>query len=292
MLNGIIYVPIGTVKATVQIIHGMCEHIELYDEFMSVLAENGIAAFACDQLGHGRTALENELGFIAAEHGSELLINDAYLFAKEFVGDYSGVPHFIFGHSMGSFTARIVSERYPEICGGLILAGTSGPQPAALLGRAVTDIEGIVRGADHRSESSQKLFYNLYNRRFRGERRDYAWLSHDADVISEHENDELFNFTYSVGAMNDVVRLCLLCNEDEWYDNFRKDCPALIISGEEDPLGGYGKGVLEVFRRLDKTAPGNITFKLYSGARHELLREGCKYGVTADILAWINRYIR
>ncbi len=289
-LNGIVYVPIGTVRATVQIIHGMCEHIELYSELMSALAENGYAVFAHDQQGHGKTArgLE-ELGFFAEEDGDSLLIEDARSFADEFIGSYSGVKHFVFGHSMGSFTARICSEQYPEMADGLILEGTSGPQKAAPLGIAVTDVKSLFQGSDHRSESAQRLFYDIYNMEFRTEKKDYSWLTSDPSVIESHEKDELFNFTFSVKAMNDVVRLCTRCNTDEWFSSYRSDCPALIISGGHDPLGNFGKGVLEVFHRLEAAAPGNITFKLYSSARHELLNESCKSTVISDILTWLNR---
>lgn len=288
-LNGIIYVPVGTVKATVQIIHGMCQHIELYDEFMSRLAENGYACFAHDQLGHGKTAGTTEgLGFFAEEDGDKLLVRDAYRFACEFVGDYSGVKHFVFGHSMGSFTARILSVEHPDIVDGMILAGTSGIQKAAPIGIAFTDVKSRVQGGDHRSESAQRLFYDMYNQHFRAENRDYSWLSTLPEEIEAHEKDELFNFTFSVKAMNDVVRLCSECSSDEWFSNFRRDCPTLMLSGENDPLGDFGRGVLEVYKRLSAISPDNVTFKLYSNARHELLHEYCKNTVIADILKWIH----
>ena len=292
-LNGVIYVPIGTVRATVQVIHGMCEHIELYDEFMSTLAAHGIAAFAHDQLGHGKTAEGlSGLGFFAEENGGELLVEDAYRFAEEFINDYSGVKHFVFGHSMGSFTARLLSEKHPETVGGMILAGTSGPQRAAPLGIAVTDVKSRVQGSSHRSNSAQRLFYDVYNHVFKDEDKDYSWLSTDPAVIEEHERDELFSFTFSIKAMNDVVRMCTECNTDEWFESFRRDCPTLIISGENDPLGNFGKGALEVYRRTHAVSPENVTFKLYGGARHELLREGCKQVVMTDILTWINNNIQ
>ena len=288
-LNGVIYVPVGTVKAAVQIIHGMCERTELYDDLLSKLASHGYAAFCHDQLGHGAAAAASDsLGFIAEENGAELLIHDARAFSEEFLPDYAGVPHFLFGHSMGSFTARICSERFSKMADGLILAGTSGPQKAAPLSIAVTDVKSLVQGGEHRSESAQRLFYDIFNAAFRSEeRRDYSWLSTDPDIIKAHEQDPLFNFTYSVSAMNDVVRLCTMCNEDSWFENYRRGLPALIISGEKDPLGSFGKGALEVYKRIEAVSPGSVTFKLYRAARHELLNEYCKPAVIDDILTWL-----
>ncbi|MBQ1545915.1 MAG: alpha/beta fold hydrolase [Clostridia bacterium] len=287
-LNGVIFMPIGTPKATVQIIHGMCEHIELYESFMSFLAENGYAVFAHDQLGHGTTAGNtDELGFIAAGNGSELLVSDSHKFAEEFLLDFKGIKHFVFGHSMGSFIARICEDMYHEMTDGIILAGTSGVQRAAPIGIAVTDIKSRVQGSEHRSQSAQRMFFEYYNHEFRKEKKDYSWLSSDPDVISAHECDKLFNFTYSVSTMNDVVRLCKQCSCDDWFDRYRANCPALIISGEHDPLGNFGKGVLEMYKRLKEIPDSDITFKLYRGARHELLNERCKAEVIGDILRWL-----
>ena len=292
-LNGIIYVPIGTVKAAVMIIHGLCEHIELYDRFMTKLAENGIAAFAYDQQGHGKTAAaSSELGFFAEDDGAQLLIDDAHIFAEEVFADYTGIPRLVFGHSMGTFTARLLCEEYPGTVDGLILAGTSGRQPGAALSIALTDVKSRVQGGAHRSQSAQRLFYDIYNLTFRDESKDYSWLSTLPEVIEEHENDELFNFTFSVKGMNDIVRLCTRCSTDEWYENFPKDCPVLLISGEHDPLGNFGKGVLEVYKRLkDVTSEDNVTLKLYRNARHELLHEYCTETVINDIITWIERKV-
>ncbi len=286
-LNGVIYVPIGTVRATVQIIHGLCEHIGLYDEFMSALAEHGYACFMHDQLGHGNTAAnKDELGFYAEENGDRLLIEDARRFALEFLPDYEGVAHYIFGHSMGSFIARLIAGEYPSDTDGIILAGTSGPQRAAPIGLAVTDVKSRIQGGEHRSQSAQRIFYDMYNLHFRKEARDYSWLSTLVDVIDEHERDELFNFTFSIKAMNDVVKLCAECNKDEWFESFRGSCRVLLISGENDPLGGFGKGALEVCRRLNDES--RVSFKLYSGARHELLHEYCTETVIRDVLKWLS----
>lgn len=287
-LFGAAYVPIGNVKATVQIIHGLCEHLALYDEFMSRLAENGYFCFMHDQLGHGRTAggLDG-LGFFAEENGDRLIVEDAHRFALEFLPDFAGIPHYIFGHSMGSFVARICAVEYPETADGIILAGTSGPQRAAPLSSAVTDVKSRVQGGDHRSQSAQRIFYDTFNRHFRAENRDYSWLSTLPDVIEAHERDELFNFTFSIKAMNDIVKLCMECNTDEWFDSVSPSLRTLIISGENDPLGNFGRGALEVYKRVSEKSGSNASFKLYGGARHELLNEHCKYGVISDILKWL-----
>ena len=54
----------ATVKAVLQIAHGMAEHLERYEKFADRLCENGIAVFINDHLGHGKSVKnDDELGF-------------------------------------------------------------------------------------------------------------------------------------------------------------------------------------------------------------------------------------
>ncbi|MBQ3970165.1 MAG: alpha/beta fold hydrolase [Clostridia bacterium] len=291
-LYGKIYVPIGTPRATVQIIHGMSEHIELYEELSDKLAKQGFAVIIYDQLGHGKTAgaLEN-LGFFAEENGDRILVEDAFGFVRELLEDYSGIPHILFGHSMGSFVARICAEKYPQMADALIIAGTGGPQKAAPLGLAITDLGSKVKGTEYRSDLTQKAFMDIYNTEFKEEKNDYSWLTRDPETILRHTNDERFNFTFSLKAMNDLVMLSTECNSEQWFDEYRKDLPTLIISGEKDPVGENGKGVMEVFKNLESRGVSDLSFKLYRDCRHELLNELNKEEIMDEIICWINNRI-
>ena len=54
----------GKIKAVFQIIHGMREHIDRYDDFATFLANNGILVVGSDHLGHGKTApTEQDFGY-------------------------------------------------------------------------------------------------------------------------------------------------------------------------------------------------------------------------------------
>lgn len=291
-LFGKIYIPIGTPKATIQIIHGMSEHMELYDEFMAMLAKHGFVAFIHDQLGHGKTAgTTDKLGFFSEENGNKLLVNDAFAFANELLESYCGIPHVLFGHSMGSFVARICSEKYPQMADALIMLGSGGSQRGSQLGLAITELGSKMKGLDYKSELTQKVFFDIYNYEFKEEKNDFSWLTRDKAAIDRHINDEYFNFTFSLKAMNDLVMLSTECNSDEWFDNYRTDLPTLIISGEKDPVGEQGKGVMEIFKKLEEHGVSDLSFKLYSDCRHELLNELNKDEVMEDILCWINHRI-
>ena len=49
----------GEIKGIVQIVHGMVEHIDRYDEFANFLAQQGIVVVGNDHLGHGASVAQD-----------------------------------------------------------------------------------------------------------------------------------------------------------------------------------------------------------------------------------------
>ena len=65
------------------------------------------------------------------------------------------------------------------------------------------------------------------------------------------------------------------------------DFPVLIISGAKDPVGFFGKGVMDFADAL--TANGlNPEVYLYPGLRHEILNEDERAKVYYDVLCFLN----
>ena len=65
-------------RGVVQLIHGMAEHIDRYDDFARFLADTGYLVAGHDHIGHGDTAGAPERrGVIDAEGGADAMIEDA-----------------------------------------------------------------------------------------------------------------------------------------------------------------------------------------------------------------------
>ena len=47
-------------KGVIQVVHGMLEYIERYDEFAKAMAENGYFVIGHDHLGHGDSVKDSE----------------------------------------------------------------------------------------------------------------------------------------------------------------------------------------------------------------------------------------
>lgn len=67
--------------------------------------------------------------------------------------------------------------------------------------------------------------------------------------------------------------------------------PLLILSGEEDPVGNYGKGVKNTYSGLLKAKVTDLTLKLYKDGRHEMINEINHREVYQDLLGWIMKYM-
>lgn len=290
-LAGWVYLPKDTEpRGFFHIVHGMTEHIGRYDKILSDLAKRGWISFGYDNLGHGRTAREkNELGFIAEKRGWELLAKDvrAYSDAVRSTFGSKELPYCLMGHSMGSFIVRLAAERFvaPD---RLIIMGTGGSNPIAGLGILLTKLIGVFRGKHHVSPLVLKLSFGNYNGRGTAEETEIPgyWLTRDVETRKKYNADPFCSFKFSVSAMGDLIRLLKEVNRTAWFQRISADLPILLISGEEDPVGDYGKGIRQVESRL-QTNGKNVTCKLYPEARHEILNDFIYDEVFGDILSFV-----
>lgn len=285
-LIGKIYIPDGDIKGLIHIVHGMTEHIERYDYFMSKLAENGYLAFGFDNLGHGKTASSDaELGFISSIDGWKYLVNDVAFVSKTIKNMYPSLPLCLFGHSMGSFIVRIAAENNPELYDKLIICGTSGKNHFSKMGLILANVIKKIKGERYISDFIINTAFGSYNKRFEKNNK-YAWLTKDSNVIAKYSKDKFCTFKFTVSAMHDLVKLIDVCNQNKWYKSINKNMPILLISGSHDPVGNYSKGVLQVHKKLLKNScRSNI--KIYNGFRHEILNDSCREEVISDILKFI-----
>ena len=287
-LAGVLYIPEGEVKGLYHIVHGMTEHIGRYDRIMRDLAEKGYLCFGYDNLGHGYTARDkSELGYIAKKKGWDLLARDVKVFSDTVRNEYGKeMPYYLMGHSMGSFIVRLSAEKYvkPD---KLIIMGTGGPNPAAGAGLAVISITKLFKGDHYISKLIDKLAFGSYNNKFTdGENVKGSWLTTDMEIRKKYWADDFCTFKFTVSAMGDLIRLMKYSNRGAWFKNIPSTLPILIVSGEEDPVGNYGKGIILVSEKLQKNGK-NARHILYKGARHEILNDFTYDTVKEDILQFI-----
>lgn len=278
----------SSVKGIIAISHGMAEHTDRYIPIAEYFADNGFAVFMHDHAGHGKSVKnDDDLGYFGAEDGNEKIVDDVNSVIELAKKEFPDTPVTLWGHSMGSFVARRVTAKYPEAVNSAVFCGTSGANPAAGAGIAVAKLIAKLFGKRHRSSLLDTMAFGTYNKKFTGN-TGFEWLSENEENVKVYVADELCGYKFTAFGFKDLFTLLSKVSSKEWYNEVPKNLPIYLIAGDMDPVGNYGKGVTEVYKKLEETGHTNVSIKLYKGLRHEIHNEDCRKEVLDDIIAFAN----
>lgn len=291
-LHHTFFEPKGDVKATLLIVHGMAEHSGRYADFAQFLADQGILVATYDQLGHGQTVkMEEELGFFGLEHPLQSLLKDVIIMADALKAKHPNVPHFVMGHSMGSFIVRTVMKHHAQAFAGAILMGTADSH--ALI-KLLLPINAILAKAAPKKPNTvftdmmNKILNSKLDHRLSASK--FAWLSENTDNIKAYEADPLTGFDFTNNGFLTLFSLMQSGLNKDWASTINKDFPMLFVSGENDPIGDMGRGVRHVVDKLQRQGFNDVNTRLYPNMRHEPLHEQHRSVVYRDILNWIRTH--
>ena len=272
-----------------QIVHGMTEYIDRYDEFARYLAERGILVVGDDHLGHGKSVRPGEpYGYFCKHDAPTVLVRDEHRLKKLMQKKYANVPYFILGHSMGSFITRNYLFRYGKGIDGAIIMGTGMPsKPVLLSGLALTTIQGLIYGDDHVCKLVNNMSFSSYNKRIDMAKEPGNWLSKNDENLVKYAGDPMCNFTFTANGFQTMFRLIYNLHDREKLKKMPPSLPVIFLSGEDDPVGDYGKAVRQVYQSFKEIGMENVQIKLYPKDRHEILNELDREDVYGDIYRWI-----
>lgn len=272
-----------------QIVHGMAEYIDRYDEFARFLADRGILVVGDDHLGHGQSVREGEpYGYFCRDDAAAILVRDEHRLKKMTQEKYPGVPYLLLGHSMGSFITRNYLLRYGSGIDGVIIMGTGmQPKPLLLCARILVAVQKALYGDRHVSRLVDKVAFGVYNKKIESPGTSFDWLSRNEDNVRRYVNDSLCGFIFTVNGFQTLFQLIYNLHDMEKLRRMPADLPVFFMAGEEDPVGDYGKSVEKVYESFRELGMNNVQMKLYPADRHELLNEVDREDVYGDIYRWI-----
>ncbi len=271
----------------VQISHGLTDHIDRYDRFARFICEQGYVVCGNDHLGHGIAAAESgKLGNFGAPDTDIRMVDDMNVLTNIMKKKYPDMPYYLFGHSMGSFLARLYTAQFGDGLSGLILCGTTHVSgKLSVLSEWVLPF-GEMIGADKYSDTGSEVLGKITARYFK-EDDENAWLSVSRENRDEALNDPYFDYPITNASAMMVAKILLRASSDDCYAMIPQGLPVMLISGGKDPIGLFGRGVLSVCDKYEYY--GADTFmKIYPGLRHEILNEDDYEGIYSDILEWLN----
>lgn len=279
--------PDGEVRAVLQIVHGMVEHIERYDEFAAFLAERGVMVVGHSHLGHGRSAkIAGDLGYFAEPDGNACVIGDIHELRRMTQEEHPGVPYFVLGHSMGSFLTRQYLGIHADDLAGAVIMGTADMPPAVpKSAKAVCAVIAKAKGWRHRSDFVHGMVTGGFHKQM-----GMGWLSKNEADWEVRKQDPFCNFNFTLNAYYSMFHGLERTNSREHAGLVPKNIPILFCAGAEDPVGGSGKGVEAVYQRYLRHG-AKVSLKLYGGDRHEILHEYDRQSVFEDLYQFIRKEI-
>lgn len=280
----------GSVRAVLQICHGVAEHIARYDAFARYLNGLGIAVVGHDHLGHGLSLPEGGTPVYFGESNTwNTVVDDIYVLHQRIRLWYPDVPLCIMGHSMGSFLTRTYLIRYPGTVKAAIIMGT-GWQPKAVIagGMAVAKAVGAVVGENGTSDLVTNLAFGAYNKLFAPNRTSCDWLSADEGNVDAYMADPLCGADATVGLFRQMLSGIRFNQKLSNLRQMDPRIPVLFVAGEKDPVGDCGNGVRRTYQEFRRAGLQDCTLKLYPGLRHEILNEKAQQQqIFEDIGQWL-----
>ena len=253
--------PAQPARGVVVIVHGFNSHSGQYQWVAEQFTAAGLAVYAPDLRGRGRS--DGERFYV--EHFGDYVSDVASLVSLARSRE-PALPVFLLGHSAGGVIACLYAVEHGAQLAGLICESFAFEVPAPDFALAV------LKGLSHLAPHAHVL--RLKNEDF----------SRDPDVVAEMNADPLI--ANEVQATNTVAEM-VRADERLKLEFPLVSLPLFILHGTEDRAAKPGGSRL--FHGLAGST--DKTLKLYEGHFHDLLRDIGKENVMADILGWIKARI-
>lgn len=248
-------------RATIVIIPGFNAHSGYYNWLAEQLVADGVAVYAVDLRGRGRS--DGERFYVEA---FEDYVRDVEAVMAGARSRASDQPVFLLGHSAGGVVACLYALDHQNELAGLICESFAHELPAPDFALAV------FKGLSHVAPHAHIL--HLPNERF----------SRDPQAVETMNNDPLI-----AHETQPTTTMAALVRADE---RLKKEfplikLPVLILHGTLDkntrPSGSQ--------HFYDAAGSADKTLKLYEGGFHDLLNDIDKEVVMLDIKNWINGHL-
>ncbi|AVQ36322.1 alpha/beta hydrolase [Staphylococcus kloosii] len=273
----------------VHIFHGMAEHMGRYDELVAALNQQGYDVIRHNHRGHNEEELEKNIGHI---DDFDQVAEDAFEIAQTLCANYKDLPYIVIGHSMGSIIARVFAQKYPQSINGLILTGTGYyPKIVGYTLQVALKCITLICGKRKRLNWVNNLMYKSLNKRIEHLKTKSDWLSSDDAQVQAFIKDKRTGFLVSNQLIYQTVKYIVKTSKHKFITQMNPNMPILMISGKEDPLGNYGKGIHKLGKLFKRGNVKHITVHLYKNKRHEILLEKEHDTIWHHMFEWIDKQI-
>lgn len=269
-------------KAIVQVIHGMEEHQERYENFIEFLNKNGFSVVSSDMRGHGKSC--KELGFFKEKDGYVELIEDQKAITKYIKEKFKNIPIYIFAHSMGTIITRVLLQENSNDYNKVVLSGYPNYQRGAYTGIFVANIINAIHGPKYKSKFISYLSVDTFNHGIKKPKTNCDWISYNEENVKAYIDDPYCGIGFTCSAFKDLFNLVIMMHKSNLYKSVNKDMELLLLRGLDDPCVGGTVGANDSYKVLCNAGFDKIERIDYPNMRHEILAEKDNKKVYKDVV--------
>lgn len=293
-IHAVEWKPEKEIIGVIQIAHGVTEHILRYEQFAEFFTQKGFVVVGNDHLGHGTSIAKNSKPmYFGPKNSWNFVVQDIETCRKMTKEKYSDIPYVLLGFSLGSFLVRTYLIDYAkEPIDASIIMGTGYiPNFKIAIAKMIANNEAKKVGEENTSSVIKSLTFETYNKLFKPNRTECDWLCSNEKAIDEYLADPLRGKNYSAGLFIELLSGMQYTSNLKNIKKMNKKIPIFLLSGDKDPVGEFGKGVIKTFDILRKAGIENVDIKLYKDLRHDILHEKNRNNIYADIYNWLEKNI-
>ncbi len=253
----------GSPKGYVMIAHGIGEHTGRYGHVAETFNEIGFTVFGPDHQGHGHS--QGKRGHISK---FEYYCHDLEQLRQLVVGDDTGKPFFLLGHSMGGLIACVYLSMFQDKVTGAILSA-----PAIGIQTEVSPFQFKVAKTIHPFFPSLILNNSI----------DPALLSHDSEQVQKYKDDPLVHPKISLRLFFEMLRNGENCLPKA--DKIRT--PILLMVGDDDQIIDIEKAKMA----FDQLGNPNSKIVIFENMYHEIFNEVDRDRVIDYTKTWLDEQV-
>jgi alpha-beta hydrolase superfamily lysophospholipase len=250
-------------RGVVVLCHGYAEHARRYDHVAKRFGESGLAVYALDLRGHGRSG------------GKRVFLRDISEYTDDFhtlVGiaarEYPELKRVVLGHSMGGGVVFAYGVEHPDDYAAMVLSG-----PAVAAQDGVSPVMVAV------AKTLGKILPGLPVEQLPADA-----VSRDPAVVAAYENDPLVHHGKLPAG---IARALIDVGETMPLRAAALTAPLLVVHGEADKLIPV-EGSRHLMECVGST---DAHLKVYPGLYHEVFNEPERAVVLDDVASWIEAKI-
>ena len=266
------------IKGIVHISHGMGEHIGRYKWLINKLNHDGFHVISKDHRGHGKWLdnPKNIQGLFHYKNGWSQVTNDLRELILDTNKKYPNINQYLFAHSMGSWIGLSAILKPLPLKGLIISGSTKLPKILIYIQTLLIKIVIFFQGKEGVSSFLDSITIRSYNNKFKPNRTTSDWISTDDQNVDEYVEDKLCGFLVTNSLWLDMSEGFLEIFNIKNYKYVDKDMPILLISGDLDAVGDFGKGspklarmLNKVFKKVDSVIVQDEKHEVFSGTLKE-----------------------